>query len=684
MNLGFLHLGFPGEWLLLLPALEDLQRWWEQFSQTNDFRVISAIGTSLVAIMGTVTARLEILQKLLEVWGKILATFRPVAAAPSGLTNTTEPRKRLLKILKSEYARRLQDSQINQTRSLELHFQDRRDLVGRARPLTFGNLEIPVSGSIADIYNQIEIDGKLLIVGQPGSGKTTELLKFATLMTDHAEGLEDAPIPVLLELSTWQDDGTTLEQWVARRLKRLYNIDHTIALEWLHNEKLILLLDGLNEVGFSNQARCIERLNQFLQTSAYPHCVVCCRLEEYETGPQKLTELNGAIYLQPLSDEQIQAYLATTNHHLRWETLAAEPKLRDLVRSPLMLMMLVAVYQGRQIQTAREVLNLYIDQCFSRPVRSSGWQPPSRPQTVAYLTWLARQLKVQSKPELLIERIQPSWLGTVDDRRRYRVLCGLTIAVLCGLIFAIVVTQLQLPVEGQVFGIAVGTTGGMLYGVYSREDLSDWLQDLPLLNSVKDLLDNEEIEPVRLGWSWKRSKNGLLAGLSIGALLGSGIFLYDWILGAVELGIRWGLAVFGSYGCFIAIVSGLQAGVRSSTEPNQGIWESLKNTGVVIVLATLLGILIAWVALLIPLGIVNWRFSLWIGIGCGLLSGLFSGGLPCIQHGILRILLWRRKAIPWNYAKFLEYGHNIGLLQQIGGRYRFLHELLRSHFDEDA
>jgi hypothetical protein len=108
----------------------------------------------------------------------------------------------------------------------------------------------------------------------------------------------------------------------------------------------------------------------------------------------------------------------------------------------------------------------------------------------------------------------------------------------------------------------------------------------------------------------------------------------------------------------------------------------LKNTLVVIVLATMIGSLIAWVALLIPLGIMNVRFSVWVGIGSGLMSGLFSGGLPCIQHGVLRLLLWRQNVIPWNYAKFLEYAHNIGLLQQVGGRYRFVHELLREHFDE--
>ncbi len=676
MNLG----SSLGEWVLLLPTLSDVQQWWTTFSQSPDFKTFSAVMTVVTAIAGTVTARLEVIQKLLEVSQKINNLLKPAAALPTPLTNTAEPRKRLLRILKSEYARRLQDSSLNPQVSIDLHFQDRRDLVGRPR-LRSGSLTT-VPQSLEAIYSQIEIDGKLLIVGNPGSGKSTELLKFAILMLDQAEVENDAPIPVLLDLSAWNEEAPALEHWIARRLKRLYNIDNTMALEWLRDERLILLLDGLNELGQGRQERCIDAINQFLQTTIYPHCIVCCRLEEYELGHRQLTELNGAIYLQPLSDDQIHRYLELADRTLRWETLQAEPKLRELVRSPLMLMIMVAVYQGCQIHTAHELLSLYIDQCFERSLKPNAGIPPSREQTIRYLTWLARQLKVQSKPELAIERIQPSWLGNKRDRILYRLLCGVIISILCGLIFTLVSSNLDLPLEIQAFGTAIALASGMLYGLYSREDLWDWLQALPILRSIGDLLDNEEIEPVRLGWSWRRAQTGLLAGLSVGAMFGSGIFIYDWILGNVLLGLRWGGAVFVSYGCFIAIISGLQAGVRSCASPNQGIWESLKNTLVVIVLATMIGGLIAWVALLIPLGIMNVRFSVWVGIGSGLMSGLFSGGLPCIQHGVLRLLLWRQKVIPWNYAKFLEYAHNIGLLQQVGGRYRFVHELLRGHFDE--
>ena len=269
-----------GEYLLLLPVMSDVQQWWTTFSQSPDFKILSAIATVLTAIVGTVTARLEVIQKLLDVSQKIINLLKPAAALPTPLTNTDKPRKRLLRILKSEYARRLQDSSLNPQVSIDLQFQDRRELVGRPC-LRSGSLTM-VPQSLEAIYSQIEIDGKLLIVGNPGSGKSTELLKFATLMLDQADVENGAPIPVLLDLSAWNDEAPALEHWIARRLKRLYNIDNTMALEWLRDERLILLLDGLNEVGLDRQERCIDAINQFLQTTIYPHCIVCCRLEEYE------------------------------------------------------------------------------------------------------------------------------------------------------------------------------------------------------------------------------------------------------------------------------------------------------------------------------------------------------------------------------------------------------------------
>ncbi|MDZ8259566.1 hypothetical protein [Nostoc sp. ChiQUE01b] len=63
-----------------------------------------------------------------------------------------------------------------------------------------------------------------------------------------------------------------------------------------------------------------------------------------------------------------------------------------------------------------------------------------------------------------------------------------------------------------------------------------------------------------------------------------------------------------------------------------------------------------------------------------LLTLFYGGGFACIQHVSLRLVLWCSGYIPWNYALFLNRAAQRRLIQQIGGRYRFIHRLLLDHF----
>ena len=73
--------------------------------------------------------------------------------------------------------------------------------------------------------------------------------------------------------------------------------------------------------------------------------------------------------------------------------------------------------------------------------------------------------------------------------------------------------------------------------------------------------------------------------------------------------------------------------------------------------------------------------SIVLGMGGAMLLGpTYGGGLVCIQHLSLRIVLTQDKKIPWNYARFLNYCADRRLLQRIGGRYRVIHRELLDHF----
>ncbi len=76
------------------------------------------------------------------------------------------------------------------------------------------------------------------------------------------------------------------------------------------------------------------------------------------------------------------------------------------------------------------------------------------------------------------------------------------------------------------------------------------------------------------------------------------------------------------------------------------------------------------------------------GIGSGLVGGLLfgldKGGVAYIQHGVLRLLLWRYDYAPLHYVKFLDQAAAQLFLRKVGGGYIFVHRLLMEHFLELA
>ena len=79
--------------------------------------------------------------------------------------------------------------------------------------------------------------------------------------------------------------------------------------------------------------------------------------------------------------------------------------------------------------------------------------------------------------------------------------------------------------------------------------------------------------------------------------------------------------------------------------------------------------------------VVGLVVGLIFGLIFGLVLGfLLYGGLACLKHLVLRVLLWRNGAAPWNYARFLDYAAERILLRKVGGGYIFVHRMLMEYF----
>ncbi len=176
-----------------------------------------------------------------------------------------------------------------------------------------------------------------------------------------------------------------------------------------------------------------------------------------------------------------------------------------------------------------------------------------------------------------------------------------------------------------------------------------------------------------------------VASVSLGASWGLGLAFMIWV-GVVAGAV--GLLSGAFLGALFGVLEGLTGpDVERRTTPNQGIHQSARNMAVF----ALIGALLVGV----PYGLFNLGTAVaimrvgpsasdWINLVAGpsVLFGLLGALVPgaaCVQHYTLRCVLWCFGLAPWQYAQFLNYATERMLLQRVGGRYRFIHDLLREH-----
>ena len=196
-----------------------------------------------------------------------------------------------------------------------------------------------------DVSAIYDATGLLLILGEPGSGKTTTLLDLARTLLERARDDIKERVPVVLNLSSWKKK-QPLAEWISGELSEKYRVPRKIARFWLQHDYLLPLLDGLDEVETVMQPDCVAAINAFIDEFNPSGLVVCCRLNEYRWLPERL-KLNGAICLEPLSEEEVADYLAKGGSELAAlrEAVNTDPVLQELAQTPLMLSIMSLLFR---------------------------------------------------------------------------------------------------------------------------------------------------------------------------------------------------------------------------------------------------------------------------------------------------------------------------------------------------
>ena len=173
--------------------------------------------------------------------------------------------------------------------------------------------------SLAEAFRESEGRKRrgLVILGDPGSGKTTHMKRVLLwCLSEHADkgpeslGLPKDMIPVFLPLRELRDVKQGLHDFIQQQLDDPNLLTPKGFGERLRRRgKLLLLLDGLDEVMDTGHRQAVSRWIEKLH-DVLPDCrfIVTCRFAGY-TEEARLNEDFLEMHIRPLSAEQAEAFI---------------------------------------------------------------------------------------------------------------------------------------------------------------------------------------------------------------------------------------------------------------------------------------------------------------------------------------------------------------------------------------
>jgi len=383
---------------------------------------------------------------------------------------------RLLERIEQDWIKGVLEASLHHKAWLELGLDWREDavehpwdriVVAPNRPIQTLSKEDSISG----VFDAAQ--HTLLVLGEPGAGKTTTVLELARDLIARARESAVEPAPVVLALSTWRGQHKDLMDWLVAELGLRYQVPKRVARSWLEEGRLVLILDGLDEVVAERRAACVEAINTYEKEHHPPGLAVTCRVAEYNALTTKL-RLRSAICLQPLTPAQIDRYFQAAGSSLEplRRALQDDAGLRELARSPLMLSVMTMAWRDAPAGTTapfataqtpedlrRRLFDAYVEAALHRRGKTGSTFLPE--QTVGWLSWLARRMKENGLTLFAVEQLQPGWLDGARSQFGYMLITRLlgSLALALPMLFREMPPVIRLACASLAVGV------GLVFGV---------------------------------------------------------------------------------------------------------------------------------------------------------------------------------------------------------------------------
>ncbi|SDK79026.1 NACHT domain-containing protein [Nonomuraea jiangxiensis] len=572
----------------------------------------------------------------------------------------------------------------------------RRELVDRPEIIARGTVAFPgLEVHIADMARNFRAlrCRRLVILGGPGTGKTTLAVQLLLELLDTRQPEE--PVPVLLSASRWDDRvHPRLQDWLAESLAMDYpalraeGLGPGIPEALVARGEVLPVIDGVDELHDSARADLLGALNRSMCET--DQLIITCRTEQFAESVERLGDVLTAaavIEPQPMAPAAAADYLEACLPpviHPGWPRVlealrtGAAPGLAGVVSTSLGLWLVRATYIAPRVdpapllelgrRTPAELHDHLCDRLIPALVDAvppvDGPAQPFRPQHAwrpeevgRWLTYLSHQLsRGTGEP-----RDMAWWhLARYTPSRPIRLWAGIAIGIVVGVVFTVLT---GMPVPSAVIGLLSAAVVVIMSGSWFTE--APGHADFHLRGRLPQLLGV--------------LRDGLLVGV-LGALVG-------WLMGSSVGGVKGGIVGARDIGLlsgigFVVVLSLIRwvenpTTVSSARSP-RSTWRADRNLTVIRIIS---GLVVGLMA-----GAIGLRAQLnpSVAIGGGLLLGLLFGLVLGSHHAWLAYKLTvprlaTRGRLPLRAMDFLEDAHRLGLLRTEGPYYQFRHVELQQH-----
>ncbi|HEY0172380.1 MAG TPA: SEFIR domain-containing protein [Pyrinomonadaceae bacterium] len=547
-------------------------------------------------------------------------------------------------------------------------------------------------GVVNDVIEQVFANqGGLIIVGNPGAGKTVLLLKLAAGLLKRVDISKKEAFPVIFNLATWSPTYERFEDWLTVTLASGYGLSKNFATTLLHQGRIIFLLDGLDELASNADEKtaarirveCLKSLNQYI--SRGKRVVICCRRYEF-LQVSKLMGGDGSaaacVTLLDLTSQQIEKALseaasgagrngrginaASANHLLELLRQKRGKALLEVLRTPFYFTAALEVFDkvilddplipNKADELKKYLLRKFIETKFHRTPNPNHFKPE---QTRWWLGWVAVVLMGKRRVTFELTDLQP-----------YHIQLRVLYVFFSSICFGLFTELFVLGMLGKSFW-GIGFPAGVLLTTLS-ESRGGFSKRLIVTDDIR----RWEFRQILKWATWERWL-GIMLTLSLAA--GAVLSLLVKVSGiSVITPTRAFLFMFLS----LLAVQVFQVAINSSKRVT--FFSHLRRPYQRLTAGVGFTVTKFWMVGAITSLLVMYEFKQ-VSFSVVIVGSLYTASLglmttPLLRHLILRLCLFIEGKTPLKFATFLDYAAEASILEKDGGQWRFRHQNLQDFF----